>query len=250
VLDHQSIPITITRSEPIATTKCWRSSFKYWLDYAKSGPACRFDQLSSVRAWLVIHRKPSGPRVFRPAVRQPPDRSSVKAHSGYSPSSLRASSRNRHQCQAGSDRRYTSHGLGALVRKAYTRDQTSPGLRRAGCVCFFTGPRRTKTFCQSEGKINRSFAFGGEVCRDQNSFNSVGKLAAVPRISESVNRAGRFRGICYVSHSNFFFNHESTACSADFGQRSSPVKRTAGDEVISLYVKKNSSCARLAQQLK
>ena len=53
----------------------------------------------------IILLTPSGLRSFGRLL----CRSSVKDHSGYSPSSLRASSQNTQQ------RRYTSHGLGALI---------------------------------------------------------------------------------------------------------------------------------------
>src|SRR5258708_25520198 len=52
-----------------------------------------------------FHRNPSGRASFGRLL----CRSSVEDHSGYSPSSLRASSRNTQR------RHYTSHGLGALV---------------------------------------------------------------------------------------------------------------------------------------
>ena len=53
-----------------------------------------------------FHRNPPGRASFGRLL----CRSSVEDHSGYSPSSLRAS------CQNTRRRRYTSHGLGALVR--------------------------------------------------------------------------------------------------------------------------------------
>jgi RES domain len=76
-----------------------------------------------------FHRNPAGCASFG----RPLCRSSVEDHSGYSPSSLRASSQNTQQ------RRYTSHGLGALDANFFAT--TTYAITQEWASALMTHPR-------------------------------------------------------------------------------------------------------------